>query len=1052
MAVLVNMATPYFNKVALATLTKNIESKLVNGSSRKPVEPILSKQAERNEPAKKKGATAKANSKAVDSRSPKSERPQSTSKAGKPEKSKPELAKQGKQPGTSKSDSAKSTKRPEKPRKPEAKDVKRSRENGKPLALRQAREPEPRSKKRGRDGHEKRAPTSDHLDLAAEIRALGGDDADLALIEDASSNSELEGTGGAVRNEKLTRELKSLVQQLGLKDNAPSDEDSPEDYEPARQEGGAVASGANGVEIQQNGKAQAPRGKGRLVFEPLAEWHSVSLPTLPEGSQADAILSSQSIERLSKYATQLLEEENHIYASKNKPSSSKQFYSAIVTSGTLSDKISALTLSVQESPLHNMAALEQLVKLARKRSRSQAVDVLGALKDLFAAGSLLPSDRQLTTFVAQPCLLGMNLKHWQSDSKLPGSLQKVHLISWAFEDWLKSIYFEVIKIIEVWCNDQVVFARSKAVDYVFELLRDKPEQEVNLLRLLVNKLGDTEKKIASKASYHLLQLQKPHPKMNGPIISTIESDILFRPNQSMHAKYYAIITLNQTVLSLDEEDVVRKLLDIYFTLFVTLLSAPNTEPEDKPQYNKKGERQGGGGAPGRKALKKQELAAQRSTAADDQLKERMLSAILTGVNRAHPFTSSKDDFFDKHMDTLFKVTHSSNFNTSVQALMLIQQLATFGNVDRFYRTLYESLLDPRLLTTSKHTLYLNLLFRAVKGDADLKRVKAFTKRMLQTASMHLPSVVCAILYMIRELEKTSPSIQGLLTQPEDVDGDEQSKAYDAKKRDPHHSNADTSCLWEIMPFVDHFHPSASLFALRLLENGEVPPKPDLTMHSTAGFLDNFVKQNPKKSHAGARGSSLMQPLNSGDERALFVPVGYRGDATAFSSENFWKKNAERIDPSEAFFHKYYSMKGQGKEAASKKKKKKQTARDGSDEESVADEEDIWKALVDSRPELEEDDEDVDIDDLESAMGSDDGEGVLDEDLDGGEELALDEDMSDVLDDDDELPHDEGQTTVPETNGRMADGSGKRKKKKLKHLPTFALADEYAHMLQDEGDD
>ena len=43
--------------------------------------------------------------------------------------------------------------------------------------------------------------------------------------------------------------------------------------------------------------------------------------------------------------------------------------------------------------------------------------------------------------------------------------------------------------------------------------------------------------------------------------------------------------------------------------------------------------------------------------------------------------------------------------------MLIQQLSTSRHVatDRFYRTLYESLLDPRLSTSSKQTLYLNLL-------------------------------------------------------------------------------------------------------------------------------------------------------------------------------------------------------------------------------------------------------------------------------------------------------------------------------------------------------
>lgn len=321
-----------------------------------------------------------------------------------------------------------------------------------------------------------------------------------------------------------------------------------------------------------------------------------------------------------------------------------------MSSGTLSDKISALTLSVQESPVHNMKALENLVGLARKRSRGQAVDVLGALKDLLGPGALLPSDRKLRMFAAQPGLsavFGRSNSKWTSDDPLPQPLQDIHLISWAYEDWLKKTYFEVLKIIETWCNDEIVFARGKAVDYVCELLKDKPEQEANLLRLLTNKLGDPDKKIASKTSYNILQLQTTHPLMKPMIVASIESELLFRPGQSLHAKYYAIITLNQTVLSGKEEAVAKKLLDIYFSLFLNLLARPDPA---KPQMsaanaitvNRKGEVQGGGGATGKKAQKK--LAEkEKSTVVDEELREKMLSAVLTGVNRAMPFTKTDDE-------------------------------------------------------------------------------------------------------------------------------------------------------------------------------------------------------------------------------------------------------------------------------------------------------------------------------------------------------------------------------------------------------------------------
>lgn len=177
------------------------------------------------------------------------------------------------------------------------------------------------------------------------------------------------------------------------------------------------------------------------------------------------------------------------------------------------------------------------------------------------------------------------------------------------------------------------------------------------------------------------------------------------------------------------------------------------------------------------------------------------------------------------MDTLFRITHSSNFNTSIQALMLIEQLATAKHlsVDRFYRTLYESLLDPRLITSSKHALYLNLLFRSLRSDLNIKRVKAFTKRMMQVITLHQPPFICGIIYLIKELEQTFPGLKTLFTDPELTEEDEEeifrdvpeedavpqqipsvetigykAEAYDGRKRDPEHSHADKSCLWEIV--------------------------------------------------------------------------------------------------------------------------------------------------------------------------------------------------------------------------------------------------------------
>lgn len=787
-----------------------------------------------------------------------------------------------------------------------------------------------------------------------------------------------------------------------------------------------------------------------------------------------------------------------------------------MSSGTLADKVSALTLVVQESPVHTTKSFENLLALAKKRSRGQAVSALGALKDLLGAGLVLPAERRLRSFEAQPGLLGTlqnGASHtWRNTDPLPGAISKLHLIYWAYEEWLKNSYFEMLKVLEGWCNDEVDFARQRAVTYVFELLRDKPEQETNLLRLLVNKLGDPDKKIASRTSYLILQLQTTHPLMKPIIVKAIESELLLKPNQGTHARYYAINTLNQTILSVKEEAVAQNLLGIYFDLFVSLLKKPDLDKlRAGPVINKKGQLQGGGGAKGKKAQAKadKELLAKL---ASEETNEKMISAVLTGVNRAFPFAGSNDASLDTHMDTLFRITHSSNFNTSIQALMLIQQLATTRNiaVDRFYRTLYESLLDHRLVTSSKHALYLNLLFRSLKADVNIKRVKAFVKRLLQILTLHQPPFVCGVLYLIRELEVTIPGLSSLLKDPEELDDADEEvfrdvpdedepvnrapsstmhedrvlsrqrlHAYDGRKRDPEHSNADKSCLWELMPFLSHFHPSVSLFADRLVDGSEMPSKPDLASHTLIHFLDRFVYRNAKTSAGGLRGSSIMQPLAGGDSRGILVSNGASNRTSSVNTEAFWRKDAEDVAVDEVFFHRYFSHVGKNKSHSRKDKKVTETSNGVSDSEDD-NEHEIWQALVESRPDVEgpsdTDDDDLELSDFDDTDGSVDAEeepaDLDDHDVSAeqpdehtlaGDSRQLQDQMSDDFDepaivfseDEDDLVSEnemfarELQKAQPPEDHSTGKESSRSRRKKMKALPTFASIEDYADMLGED---
>ncbi|KAL3480152.1 CBF/Mak21 family-domain-containing protein [Aspergillus californicus] len=963
--------------------------------------------------------------------------------------------------------------------------------------------------------------------LRQEILALGGTEEDFEMLAGVGSESEVEDTNvskskGKSAEDSLRKELSSMLAAAGqvVPDDIQEDEleeeeeeeegeDDENNEEEAESDDELSSAEDSPVEEIKKPEKKAAKGTGpevvfpkefsKLTVRPRSDWYMTELPSI--ATKKGAGLPKHILDRVHIYAVSLLEKECKIYsdAQQASASSSYKFYSTIMSTGTLSDKVSALTLAVQESPVHNAKSLENLVALGKKRSRSQAVEVLRSLKDMFAQGTLLPSDRRLRSFANQPGLLsafhGAGSK-WSEGAALPGGLQDSHLIIWAFEHFVKESYFEMLQILEVWCNDEIEFSRSKAVSYVYELLKEKPEQEANLLRLLVNKLGDNSKKIASRASYLLLQLGQAHPAMKPTIIKSVE-EVLFRPGQSQHAKYYSIITLNQTVLSVREEEVGVQLLDIYFSLFVALLK-PSKAHKFKKNKNGKGNMS--------------QKEKDNSEMQNEEMQEKLVSAVLTGVNRAYPFTSSNTERLSKHIETLFRITHSSNFNTSIQALMLIQQLTSSHQVssDRFYRTLYESLLDPRVATSSKQSLYLNLLFKALKNDVSVSRIKAFVKRIVQVLGLHQPAFICGVFHLIRELEKTFKGLRSLYDQPEDNDSDDEEvfkdvpdeddvqeqaeepedkprkplNGYDPRKRDPAHSNADNTCLWEMLPYLSHFHPSVAVNAAHLLENQPMSGKPDLTIHTLTHFLDRFVYRTPKASIA-TRGSSIMQPLAGTDAKDRFISAGKHAQNLPLNSEAFWKQKAEDVSAEDAFFHGYFSRLGKDKERANKKKSKDPAERDEDEDDFSEAESEVWKALVDSRPELDaaESDDDLDLDDLESAYeqsgeeeGGDDDEVIFndesDEEMDDVEdekpvtkarpskrkedddedEEAFDMDVSDeeaFIDSDEDLPSDVevGGAEVPQEDEK----ADRKKKRKLKHLPTFASADDYAALLAGEED-
>ncbi|KAJ7611600.1 CBF/Mak21 family-domain-containing protein [Roridomyces roridus] len=841
--------------------------------------------------------------------------------------------------------------------------------------------------------------------------------------------------------------------------------------------------------------------KSRFILAPASQWYT-SVPALGAPPASLPAVSATQLASIASRAADLHTTDIQTFqtaSSSNSSASEANFLAKIIQSGTLSDRLSALTLLVQSSPVHNTKALETLKGMAErgkgKGGREESLKALRCIVDWWVGGGA--PDRKLKYMRDQP------LTH--------PSVTDQHLLLWYFEDWLKKYFFSILQILETLSLDPLPYVRTQAINLIFALLRDKPEQEQNLLRLLVNKLGDTEKSLCSRASHHLLQLLQSHPSMKSVIVREIIALVLRPPapppttapavnkhirqspkpkpeekrtTGNVHARYYATITFNQIVLSPNDKEVAVQLIDVYFELFKELIGEGHVADGDggeaeaeegdatEVKMDKGGRVRDKGKGKGKGKGKINEVKGAAGFAEVEDAHSKLISAILTGVNRALPFAKIEagDVGLNKHIDTLFLITHTSTFNISLQALVLIQQISaslssssspsssSSSITDRYYRTLYSSLHDTRLATSSKQAMYLNLLFKSIKadaGNADGERIKAIIRRFVQvlvSGGNGATEFIAGGLFLLGELFSSIPGLRSMVNQlPAEA---EEAESYDPRKRDPKFAHASSSPLWELTPLLHHYHPAISLHAKQLLSSQPLTANADLSLNTVSHFLDRFVYKNPKKVKPNAsntnvvigkgKGASAMQPAASGLEGGCVkLMKGEMGDLEVRVNEGqFLRKKESDVPVDQLFFHKFFTRKSEREKAKSAKggrprdededesepddsdqgeqgdesgeemdltgdeAKAGDADESGEEDDSDLGEDEIWKAMQASMPRANGDDEDLmeDSDELPSDLDDeDDGNSQLDDEDEDALSLVEGSDNEDLVSLDGDIP-------------------------------------------------
>jgi ribosome biogenesis protein MAK21 len=739
---------------------------------------------------------------------------------------------------------------------------------------------------------------------------------------------------------------------------------------------------------------------------------------------AEKFQSKELVEKYRAEADEIYSHEVQLFNKQSSGDKDTNWMQATMSKGTLKDRVAAMSVTVSTDPIHRFHALDGLMQMAGclstqgGASNSRVAQLAGeAIIDLFR-NTLLPPKRKLLTMAQRPFHL------YESDGtdkkKTPKrNLSPRVLLLWRFEEMVREKYhFFISKYFGYMLREGNDLQKIPTIKSAAELLKSVPEGEATLLVVIVNKIGDPTKKVASVAAHSLRALLREHPAMQIVVAREVQQ-LAHRPHLSDRALYNCVTFLNQLKLRHETEDippeerVPSSLVQTYFRLFEVAVRVEE----------------------GKKKKQEEEIA----------MKGRLLSALLTGVNRAHPYLSKSLGELDDHVNSLYRVVHKSPPSACTQALLLLFHLTVGIASDedhvssvstdveklrqkRFYTALYSKCAQPAMVGSGKHlTMFFNLVYKAMKFDKDKNRVLAFSKRILCTTLHCSSAVVSASLFLLNEIGKNHPEI--LHCHSEVLKGDNSLRTFDMREQDPSKAlklpngekiaseETRLASAWEMSLLSHHFHPTVSAFT----ENfGSIhysgDPLRDITL---APFLDKFAYRNPKSSEKVAgkfsRGNSVAE-RRSGNERRI---EGHF--ALPFNDPSFIRQR--EVDVEDQFFHQYFverakrdETKGVVKREEDADETEKGTGGEIAEEEGVIDAAEVdvtdfgkyeqeWdtdeeeEAFVDTLAqkiiEDEMDDNEAGPDELDDEdPDMDDWEGMYDDDKNAGDNNSDDDDDGD----------------------------------------------------------
>lgn len=600
----------------------------------------------------------------------------------------------------------------------------------------------------------------------------------------------------------------------------------------------------------------------KLLVEPGEVWYEAK--EAKEAAKANAIssgISAEARKRLREKATSLYDEQVRKYRDRQDITpADRQWAATVLKEGTRVDRINAMSLQAQESPFHGLEWIRKLLEMAVSESRHESYPAMDALKSLFLL--ILPPQ------ALRPRLLSWAERGDLSEQRETTSARALLLAY--FEDSLRQAFLDFLKILEIMLHDQVAAGRERGLRILYELVLAYPAgwTESILLRLLVNKLGDPERKIASRVVYYLQMVVERHEPLTLPTVKLVQEGVMkYVPasHQSDKIAYYGLTFFSQLRLSDGASEVTEVLLTTYqhfLQAFISSLENGRSASTDKRRGSKKPARHGRKRA--RTSDNKDELGGQEGLSQDET--PRIVKVVLLGLTRAIPF--ARADGLAVYGEKLFEIAgRIRSFPTLLQASSLIFRIlygsaesavngpSSDSSFDLLATLVSQYLLDCTRMAqaTSSHPQLFKLLYKIVSllGSSPqaqaLRCLRAIMKAIL-TASMAVPSpaFAAATLLLLNEALAMKPALRLAISFPEEQQWEGEEDEERKHKKAANVPGDDHSLYWELLVLARYAHPTIRKYALALLQpNGEIDisnePDDPFQSLSVLAFLESFIK-------------------------------------------------------------------------------------------------------------------------------------------------------------------------------------------------------------------